>query len=81
MALAVAEEEYLLAEAEISEFAPEADAVVRPDFAAVLEAAAVVKPDFASEAEIESISEIDLPAERELTPVYRLSVADLQSLP
>ena len=50
-----AEEEYLLAEAEIPEFAPEA--------------AAVVKPDFASEAEIESISEIDLPAERELTPV------------
>ena len=49
-----AEEEYLLAEAEIPEFAPEA--------------AAVVKPDFASEAEIESISEIDLPAERELTP-------------
>ena len=54
-AAAVAEEEYLLAEAEIPEFAPEA--------------------------EIEAISEIDLPAERELTPVYRLSVADLQSLP
>ena len=55
LALAVAEEEYLLAEMEIPEFAPEA--------------AAVVKPDFASEAEIESISEIVLPAERELTPV------------
>ena len=52
-----AEEEYLLAEAEIPEFAPEADAVVRLDLAA------------AADAEIESISEIDLPAERELTPV------------
>ena len=55
LALAVAEEEYLLAEAEIPEFTPEA--------------------------EIESISEINSPAERELTPVYRLSVADLQSEP
>jgi len=57
LALAVAEAEYLLAEAEIPEFAPEADAVVRLDLAA------------AADAEIESISEIDLPAERELTPV------------
>ena len=57
LAPAVAEEEYLLAEAEIPEFAPEADAVARLDLAA------------AADAEIESISEIDLPAERELTPV------------
>ena len=54
LALAVAEAEYLLAEAEIPEFAPEADAVVRPDLAA------------AADAEIEVISEREREAEAAL---------------
>ena len=53
MAPAVTEEEYLLAEAELPEFAPEVDAVVRPDFAAAA-------------AEIEVISEREREAEAAL---------------
>ena len=53
LAPAVAEEEYLLAEAEIPEFSPEAVAVVRPDFAAAA-------------AEIEVISEREREAEAAL---------------
>ena len=49
---AVAEEEYLLAEAEIPEFAPEAVAVVRPDFAAAAEAE--IEPTSESEREAEA---------------------------
>ena len=48
------EEEYLLAEAEIPEFAPETAAVVRPDLAV------------AAEAEIEVISEREREAEAAL---------------
>ena len=54
LALAVAEEEYLLAEMEIPEFAPEADAVARTDFAA------------AADVEIEVISEREREAEAAL---------------
>ena len=54
LAPAVAEEEYLLAEAEIPEFAPEAAVVVRPDLAA------------AADAEIEVISEREREAEAAL---------------
>ena len=53
LALAVAEEEYLLAEAEIPEFSPETAAVARPDLAA-------------AEAEIEAISEREREAEAAL---------------
>lgn len=52
LAPAVTEEEYLLAEAEIPEFAPEADAVARLDFV--------------PEAEIEVISEREREAEAAL---------------
>ena len=65
-AAAVAEEEYLLAEAEIPEFAPETAAVARPDFAAVLEAAVVARLDFVPETEIEAISEREREAEAAL---------------
>ena len=54
LAPAVTEEEYLLAEMEIPEFAPEAAVVVRPDLAAV------------AEAEIEAISEREREAEAAL---------------
>ena len=46
------EEEYLLAEAEIPEFSPEAVAVVRPDFAAAAEAE--IEPTSESEREAEA---------------------------
>ena len=52
LALAVAEAEYLLAEAEIPEFSPETAAVARPDLAAAAEAE--IEPTSESEREAEA---------------------------